>query len=115
MTTLSVLCGAMAPTISAAFGLQGGLGLGEICTVRSDSALTQGSSSDHRDPTPGIDHVLEHCPYCSSHVAHLGMPPAVLTDPVLALAYATHSYYLAAAPTLRLWSDARSRAPPQAV
>jgi Protein of unknown function (DUF2946) len=113
MATLSVLFGAMAPTISAAFGLHNGAGVGQICSVQTELESAQRQTPDRRDSSPGIDHLFEHCPYCSLHVVHLGMPPAVVTTSVLALTFARHRYYLAAAPTLRTWSNARSRAPPQ--
>jgi|BarGraIncu00222A_1022003.scaffolds.fasta_scaffold43111_2 hypothetical protein len=112
LASFAMLMGAVAPTLSHALARQAPAWI-QVCSAQGSSWIRTDASAPvegSRQPAPG--HAFEHCPYCSLHAAGLGMPPGIPDVPALSRAHAVHPHRVAAAPTLRLWSDAQSRGPP---
>jgi len=108
---LAVLLASLAPTVSHAWGQAKGASLTEVCTaqgskwVQDDAAPSKGS--------PGVAHLLDHCPYCSLHAQALGMPaPAGAPALPAALAHERPAAFVQAARSRHAWPSARPRAPP---
>lgn len=64
---LAVWLGALAPTLSVAFGQAGALGLAEVCSAQGSRWVP----ADDGEPAPGAAAALGHCPFC------VAQPPAV--------------------------------------
>jgi hypothetical protein len=115
--SLAVLLGAVAPTISVALQNPGDTVFGQICTSQSATWNSgDGNALDiERRPAHSIEHLFEHCPYCSLHVANLGMPPAGISIARPLPAFARSVFHEVAAPALRFWAEASPRGPPPKV
>lgn len=114
IATLAVLMAALAPAISQAVGARGAATWIEVCTaggsrwIASDPAAPAGEA-----PAPGLEHALDHCPYCSLHAPLADLPPApaaALPDP--GLDHVLPRAFLQAPRTLHAWRQAQPRAPP---
>jgi hypothetical protein len=112
MATFAVLFGALAPAVSVALQGVGTPGWDLICTAQTEQWGAAAPELGTRKSAPSRVHAVEHCPYCSVHAAALGMPPSGSLPSDIPFTHAKHSYYVAAAPTRRLWSYALSRGPP---
>ena len=75
LAVLAVFIAALAPTVSHA--LRGGAadGWAEICSAAGVRWINVDPTSKAPQQKAPVGHSLEHCPYCSIHVATLGMPP----------------------------------------
>jgi hypothetical protein len=112
LASFAMLMAAVAPTLSHALARQAPAWI-QVCSAQGSNWIRTNASAPvegSRKLAPG--HAFEHCPYCSLHAAGLGMPPGIPDVPALPRAHAVHLHRVAAAPTLRFWSDAQSRGPP---
>jgi hypothetical protein len=109
----AILLAALAPTIShAANAAKGGMSWIEICTT-GGSALIQ-VPQDQAAGKPAQQSVhLEHCPFCSTHGGHLGLPPANVASLPVAQGQALVPELFHRAPRpLFVWAAGQPRAPP---
>jgi hypothetical protein len=112
IAVLAVLMAALAPALSQAFGSGVSSAWLEICTVEG-SKWVQAGAAPADDSSPSAEHTLEHCPYCTLQVPHLGLPPSALASvPTPDLAHAVPLAFLAAPRRLHAWVSAQPRAPP---
>lgn len=112
---VAILMGSVAPVLSHAFQPSQGAGWIEVCTALGQQMVHVGDATGEPSNTKQQDdHARQHCPYCSSHAAQLGLPPAssaVLFVPTLH--YGLPALFLAAPRTSFAWSTAQPRAPPR--
>ena len=120
LAIVAMLALALLPTVSHALAAARGQSpWAEICTPQgtrvvsiadADSGVIAGRD-DGRSGSAGIH--LEHCPFCASSAATLGMPPAHTGAAVLAAGgIEPPPRFLQAAHTLHAWRSAQPRAPP---
>lgn len=115
LACLAVLLVALMPSLSQALQREASNPWAEICTsLGAKRAAVDDRAANDSAPTAPIEHLLQHCPYCSVHVTVLGMPPTPL--PMVSLVPLQHTLpelFLAAPRTLFAWSSAQPRAPPR--
>lgn len=109
----AILMGTLAPILTHAFERSPGSGWVEVCTAMGAQWVDTAYGTPQAPVKAPAEHAQQHCPYCSSHVPALGMPPATL--PVLVLPLSRDGLpglFLLAPRTLFAWSTAQPRAPP---
>lgn len=112
MACAAVLMGSLAPILTHALERSPGNNWVEVCTAMGSQWVKADGTSQAPGETPA-DHAQQHCPYCSSHVPVLGVPPATATVLVLpTLRVGLPELFLLAPRTLFAWSTAQPRAPP---
>ena len=103
------------PSISQAVKLTGSNPWAEICTALGAKRVAASDQAANKSaPSVPVEHLLQHCPYCTVHATVLGMPPAPLfVAPPHPLRFALPELFLASPRTLFAWSSAQPRAPPR--
>jgi hypothetical protein len=115
ITCAAILLVALMPSISQAVKRTGSNPWTEICTSWGAKRVAVGDTAANTSaPSVPVEHLLQHCPYCTVHATVLGMPPAPLSvAPPHALRFALPALFLASPRTLFAWSSAQPRAPPR--
>lgn len=111
----AILMNALLPSLSHAMAArQGGASLMEICTVAGPRLIRVDAPADPAQaPADSLLHHLEHCPFCATHAAVLGMPPALpLPFAVIGGHDLFPSLFYQSPSPLFSWSRPHSRAPP---
>jgi len=76
LAAAAVLLGALMPTLSLAVRGSAEGGWATVCSAAGERRVRLDASNTEPKPTPlGHGPLGPHCPYCSSHLAALGMPP----------------------------------------
>lgn len=102
----------VAPAVSHAVALYRGVTWLEVCSVQGPTAERAGVAGDAQK-SPAAAHLLEHCPYCSTHVPSLDLPPTQAAwVPFLARSDALPASLLPAPARSVVWVHAQPRAPP---
>lgn len=117
---LAILMAALAPSISHALSAARGANISwmEICSVSGTrlvkAAIDQVDAAPSSSPSEkGL--TSGHCPFCSTHAASLGLPPAVWPAfPVVVSSAVLPSLFYQSPSPLYIWATAQSRAPPLA-
>jgi len=116
MASIAIALGAIVPGVSMALQAKGTeVPWGSICSSVPDArrGADQQSETQRQGTVPTSAHLFEHCPYCGLHAATLGMPPNASTAAALSLSFLLSHLDFASAPSLRVWSEAQSQAPPK--
>ncbi|MBU1358588.1 MAG: DUF2946 domain-containing protein [Gammaproteobacteria bacterium] len=111
---LAIVMSSLMPLMSHAFRSTPA-GWIEVCTSLGAKWV---DAADARDGTSAptkapVDHAQAHCPYCSSHLAQLGMPPAAAAAlPLSPVRLGLPPIFFSATRTPFAWAQAQPRAPP---
>jgi hypothetical protein len=111
----AILMAALVPAASRALQGVPHAGWAEVCTAFGTEFVR---ADDGAGDAPGGNapngHLGLHCPWCSSHVTTLGMPPVASALPAL-VPFATDppELFLNAPHTLFAWTAAQPRGPPR--
>lgn len=110
----AILFAALAPSVTHAFPVQGGVVLMDICSASGPGVVTVSVADEGlpKSVSEKLSH-FEHCPFCSSHDGGNAVfpdPQMTLPAPGPADTY-PHLFYHAPS-TLMIWAPAQSRAPP---
>lgn len=111
----AMLVMSLAPALSHAIAAYRGVTWLEVCRVQSPASERSGTVGNTQD-VPAVAHLLEHCPYCSTHLPSLDLPPAQKAwVPSADLTDATPASPQQAALRLLAWAHPQTRAPPASV
>ena len=111
---VAVLFAALAPSVTHAFPVQGGLELMDICTANGPGVVTVSVADEGlpKSVSEKLSH-FEHCPFCSSHDGGSAVFPAQqVALPAPGPADSHPRLFYQAPSTLTIWAPAQSRAPP---
>lgn len=114
LAIFAMLALALLPAVSHALALaRGDADRVEVCTPQGVRLVSDTDAGGRSDVPATLDVHLEHCPYCSSSGAALGMPPADTSVDLLPLrAVELPTRFLSAPRTPFAWRSAQPRAPP---
>lgn len=108
----AMLVMSLAPALSHAVAAYRGVTWLEVCSVQSLPDVRLSAAGKTRD-APATVHLFEHCPYCSTHVPTLDLPPVhALWVPSAHLTDAAPLSSSQATIRLLPWVHAQPRAPP---
>ena len=114
---LAILMAALAPSISHALSVSRGAGIAwmEVCSTSGPRLVEAGVSQDESAAPLSSDSMMEsaHCPFCSTHAASFGLPPAAMTSfPITGSARVMPLLFYQAPGPQFIWAGALSRGPP---
>lgn len=114
LAMLSILFGALAPTVSLAMAAAQPLTEEvQVCTMAGMVTVVLSKAQSEKSPVPAQDHMLKHCAYCSAHGGATPAPPvAAFVLPVILQSTLYPSLFYGSATPLFAWTVALSRAPP---
>lgn len=108
----AMLVMSLAPALSHAVAAYRGVTWLDVCSTQSLSDARSSAAGKTQD-VPATAHLFEHCPYCSTHVPTLDLPPVhAVWVPSTHLTDAVPLFPLQVAIRLLPWLHAQSRAPP---
>jgi hypothetical protein len=112
MAALAVVWAGLAPAALHARGDQHDDTLIEVCTA-GGTKWVPSDGAHAGDPSPAVEHAIEHCSYCSIHTNGIAMAPSDM-PPIEApgLVHERPEALLDAPHTPPAWSGAQARAPP---
>ncbi len=111
VAVLAILWSALAPTLSHALQSQGDALAFEICSAAGPRATDPGDRSTPAAPD-SLAGSLEHCPYCTLHLATATPPPVAVKVALLPLRFAAPQPVLPATFPPAAWRHAPPRGPP---
>lgn len=111
---LSVLFGALAPTVSHAMPAAQALTEEvQVCTMAGMVTVVLSQAPSEKSSVPAQDHMFKHCAYCSAHGGATPAPPvAAFVLPVIPQSKLYPPLFYRSATPLFAWTVALSRAPP---
>lgn len=105
---LSMLFGALAPSIAHAMASANGDAWTEVCST-AGTKLVKVGAAPAKQPTLHV----EHCPFCATHATPFALlPGAPVSIAVLDLPETRPFLFLRSPRPLSVWTTAQSRAPP---
>lgn len=114
LAMLSILFGALAPTVSHAMAAAQPLTEEvQVCTMAGMVTVVLSKAQSEKSPVPTQDHMFKHCAYCLVHGGAMPAPPvAAFVLPVIPQSKLYPSLFYRSAAPLFAWTVALSRAPP---
>lgn len=111
---LSILFGALAPTVSHAMAtVQPLTEEVQVCTMGGMVTIVLSKAQSEKSPAPVQDHMFKHCAYCSVHGGAVPAPPvAAFVLPVIPQSTLYPPLFYRSAAPLFAWTVSLSRAPP---
>jgi hypothetical protein len=111
---LALLLGSLVPTLARALHSDAPGRWADICTTAASPMAGGAAQQRLAGPMASIEHLHEHCPQCSPHLAAPGLPPPRLDQPaLLQLRFSLPRLFLVAPRPLFAWAKAQPRAPPR--